>query len=353
MKRSSSSAAQFAYDSVNRMSLLSSHPRFVVRLFARLANRFAGPLLRKFSANHTIDTPVYGRSMRMPAEHPLPIILGHFPQYNRPLALAVKMLAAKASTDHEPLAVIDVGANIGETVAVIEQMTPGVCSYLCIEADQDIAEICRFNHRGNNRIQTERCFIGEAEGSLVRLQDDGRANPSTKLVNEKEAGEASDCDRLIRLDTVARPFAEAHHGLGLIKVDTEGYDFSVLRSGSELLSRYKPALYFEWYPDLLADLKEEPWDGFDYLETFGYDHFVFFSSRGDYYCKISKPDHFLLYSLARAASKNKELLYFDVFASTEEAVCDRLVELCVAPDGVSFPFPVTQKTAASITPPAQ
>jgi FkbM family methyltransferase len=350
MRRSPSSLAQVSFDYVNRMSHLSAHPKLLVRLFARLGNKFATPILRRFGANHTVDAHLYGRSLRMPAEHPLSLALLQYPQYNRPLALAIKALAT-FSAHKSAITVIDVGANIGETIAVIEQLNPGICSYLCIEADQDIAEICRFNHRGNSKVQTEQRFIGENEGSLVRLEDDGRANPSTKLVMEAETEEVSQYDRLVRLDTIARPFVEAHGCLNLIKVDTEGYDFSVLRSGTDLLSRYKPALYFEWYPALLAGLNEEVWDGFDYLEKFGYNHFVFFSNRGDYYCKISRPDHFLLHSLACATNQNRDLPYFDVFASTDEEVCNELVKLSITSDEQSPSFPVRLKTAVSATQP--
>lgn len=279
-------------------------------------------------ANRTVDANLYGRCMRMPAEHPLPETLRNFPQYNRPLALAVGALA-ETSAREARLAVVDVGANIGETVAVIDQLTPGVC-YLCVEADQDIARICRFNHRDNPRVQTEQCFIGEHEGFAVHLEDDGRANPSTKLVNSTSLNGASNHGQLVRLDTVAGPFANAHNRLDLIKVDTEGYDFSVLRSAPALLDRYRPALYFEWYPDLLLGLHEQVYDGFDYLVPFGYHHFVLFSSRGDYYCHLTRPDHFTLESLAKTASQNKDLLYFDVFASTDEAICKRLIERSTA-----------------------
>jgi FkbM family methyltransferase len=266
--------------------------------------------------------------MRMPAEHPLSATLHHFPQYNRPLAMAIKAIAS-SSSGNPNLTVVDVGANIGETVAVIEQLVPDV-SYLCIEADEDIARICRFNHRGNPRVQIEQCYIGENAGSLVMLQDDGRANPSTKLIDEANFDGSSGYGQLVRLDSVAGPFADAHNGLRLIKVDTEGYDFSVLRSGATLIERYRPALYFEWFPDLLTDLQEQVWSGFDFLEGLGYHHFVFFSSQGDYYCHLSRPDHFVLKSLASTASQNKSLLYFDVFTSTDEAVCRRLVELITA-----------------------
>ena len=54
---------------------------------------------------------------------------------------------------------------------------------------------------------------------------------------------------------------------------------------------------------------------------------VVLSSQVDYYGHLSRPDHFILKSLASTASQNKSLVYFDVFASTDAAVCQRLVEL--------------------------
>jgi FkbM family methyltransferase len=326
MQRTPSRFAQLTFNTVSKLRLLTAHSNLVVRATGRLFHKLTARLLLAVAGkSHTVDGYLYGRSMRMPAEHPLPEVLHHFPQYNRPLAMAIKAIESSASGNPD-LTVIDVGANIGETVAVIEQLVPDV-SYLCIEADEDIARICRFNHRGNPRVQTEQCYIGENAGSLVMLQDDGRANPTTKLIDQADCDESSRYERLVRLDTVAGPFADAHNGLSLIKVDTEGYDFSVLRSGATLIEHYRPALYFEWFPDLLADLQEQVWSGFDFLEGLEYRHFVFFSSQGDYYCHLSRPDHFILKSLASTASQNKSLLYFDVFASTDEAVCKRLVEL--------------------------
>jgi FkbM family methyltransferase len=262
MQRTPSRFAQLTFNAVSRLRLRTTHSNLVVRETGRLFHKIAADLLLAVAGkNHAVDGYLYGRSMRMPAEHPLPAVLHHFPQYNRPLAMTIKAIAS-SSPRNPNLTVVDVGANIGETVAVIEQLVPDV-SYLCIEADEDIARICRFNHRGNPRVQTEQCYIGENAGSLVMLQDDGRANPTTKLIDQANFDESSNYEQLVRLNTVAGPFADAHHGLSLIKADTEGYDFSVLRSGATLIERYRHALYFEWFPGLLTDLQEQVWSGFD------------------------------------------------------------------------------------------
>jgi FkbM family methyltransferase len=263
----------------------------------------------------------------MPTEHPIAPILAEFPQYNCPLGMAAQAIASTAGADAR-LSVVDVGANIGETIAIIEQSCPGRFSHLCIEPDEDLAELCRSNHRHNPRVDVKQCFIGEAEGASVRLEDDGRANSSTK-VTETTQSKSSDTGRLLRLDTVAGSFAEANGGIGLIKVDTEGYDFSVLRSATGLLVKYRPALYFEWYPELLANLDETLWGGFEFLGSLGYRYFVFYSATGNFYSKIVAPDRSLLKGLSVVGYHDKSLGYFDVFASTEEAVCDELVALSI------------------------
>lgn len=260
----------------------------------------------------------------MPAEHPLASTLAAFPQYNRPLALAGQAIA-EVGEANSPLVVIDVGANIGETIAIIEERCPGVGRYLCIEADREIAELCRSNHKANDRVHVEQCFIGEKEGAAVWLKDDGRANPSTKLAAQKEA---PNCDRLVRLDTIAGQFAGRFGAASLIKIDTEGYDFSVLRSASGLLCQYKPAIYFEWYPRLLSELGELVWSGFEYLESLGYRYYIFFTNRGDYYCVTERPDRLFIEGMAAIAERDS-IGYFDVFASTSRAVSTRLVELSV------------------------
>lgn len=328
MNRSYSYSAQFAFDAVHRLQSLSRHPSRMTRLFALIANRFVAPVSRRLGAHHIVKAHLYGHTLWMPTEHPLLATLQIFPQYNRPLGLAVEAIAATRG-DNSVITVIDVGANIGETVAIIEQRQPDTCSYLCIDADENIVELCQLNHTGNDRIEVKQCFIGENEGSFVWLEDDGRANPSTKLATEISSAKY---DKLVRLDTVARTFAETHGHLNFIKVDTEGYDFSVLRSGSALLSKYGPALYFEWFPKLLTGLNEEVWGGFEFLKQLGYRHFVFFTSQGDFYCEISDPDRFFLQSLASVTERENAFEYFDVFASISEGICNELVERSIAQD---------------------
>jgi FkbM family methyltransferase len=331
VNRSLSYLAQGSFDLTNKLHRLSVDSNLLIRLLARSLNKLLRPVARKLGNNHIVFGYLYGHRLAMPAEHPLAGTVAAFPQYNRPLALAVEAIL-KARTESSPLVVIDVGANIGETVAIIEQHRPGFCTYLCIEPDREIAELCRLNHSSNSRVQIMQSFIGEQEGVSVRLQDDGRANPSTLVSAESQFDEACTSGRLVRLDTIAASFVESHQCFSLLKVDTEGYDFSVLRSGHQLVKKYKPAIYFEWFPKLLLGLNEGVCDGFEYLRDLGYRYFVFFTGQGDFYCEVADPDRLCLQSLASVALRNETTLYFDVFASTSETLCNLLVEISTTKD---------------------
>ncbi len=328
MNRSQSVLAQLSFSAINRLRLLSASPHLVVKGIARPAMRVAQPIAHKLGARHIVTARSYGRILTMPAEHFLPATLQAFPQFNRPLSLTVEAIATVRPQNSE-LTVVDVGANIGETVAIIEQHCPKKCWFLCIEPDSDLAELCKANHSNNERVRVEQHYIGEDEGVAVSLVDDGRANPSVCLALEHLTPESVHT-RLVRLDTVASSFAGDHGFLSLIKVDTEGYDFSVLRSASVLLTSYKPTIYFEWFPRLLTSLKEEVWGGFEYLGGLGYHYFVFFTSQGDFYCQTSHPDRLFLRSLANVTTRGKGMEYFDVCASTEKMVCETLTELSIS-----------------------
>lgn len=328
MKRSRSLLAQLVFDSYTSVRGLTGSSSFASQVIGKILNKFIfAPLLKIIGRGRLVSVRLYGHEMLIPAEHPLPAILKHFPRYNRPLGLAAEVISEASATDN--LMLVDVGANIGETVAITELYCGGRYSYLCIEPEEDLAELCKFNHRNNDRVEVDQRFIGEEEGAEVYLQDDGRANPSTLLVKAGDAPEPSlRVSKLMRLDTVVDTVMKGRGKIALLKIDTEGYDFSVLRSGDKLLRHQAPAIYFEWFPNLLSKLDETVWGGFEYLAGLGYRYFVFFTSTGDYYCKVTDPDELLLYSLSKVALDNMDLMYFDVFASTKSELCDALVKRC-------------------------
>lgn len=319
----SSSSTQWWYDHALAIRSRAKRARTPFKPFWFLAHDFCRARIRRNGSRRWVNVEVYGKTMLAPSEHDLAFILQDHPQYNRGLALAVTALRDTTTLAAQSITVVDVGANIGETVAVIEERNPGVCEYLCIEADKELAAACRANHSNSHCVEVIEAFIGEEEGMPVRLVDDGRANGTTTQAEDVNA------PTLVKLDTALSPFAEKH-GLSLLKVDTEGMDFAVLRSGQGILERFRPAIFFEWFTTKLREVGEDPFAGFKYLESIGYKHFVFFVAGGAYYVALSSPTHLILQSLAAVAEQNPAVLYFDVFAATSPLPCERLVDLATS-----------------------
>lgn len=308
---------------------LAARRKYPVKFAARLVGRMIGFYLAHVSGNRIITSRLLGRTFLMPASHFLPATLAEYPQYNSPLVLALEAILHGHSSA-APLSVIDVGANIGDTVAILEHYHPGKCSYFCIEPDVRLAALCERNWAANRNVTTCRRFIGDREDLSVRLVDDGRANPSIRTVTSGSAEAPPLADnRLMSLDSVATDFCRQSGRLDLIKVDTEGFDFSVIRSGAKLLAEYKPALYFEWYPHLLRNAGEEDTSLFPFLAKLGYRYFVLFTELGYYYCTVDDPSELFLRSLSSIATSSISPNYFDVFVCTQKSVRDHLVESCI------------------------
>ncbi len=324
MNRTHSALAQLCFSLANRLLhyLGALNPPF--RRPAMAAGMIGVTIAKWIGAGKLVKAHLYGHDLIMPIEHPLVPIQELFPCYNRPLAHSAQALAER-NRSQPRLVVVDVGANIGETVAIIAEQCGDIGQYLCIEADQELAELCEANLHDNRRVTVERCLIGEDEGSTAWLEDSHRSNPSTRLAAPPSA--ASSAAHVVRLDTVVAPYAELHGGLDMIKVDTEGYDFAVLRSGTAMLEKYHPALYFEWFPKLLAGFGENSAAAFERLVQLGYRHYVFFTNHGEIFRSTDALETPLLRDLEAITLSGGPIKYFDVFATTDGQTSDRLVAL--------------------------
>jgi len=68
---------------------------------------------------------------------------------------------------------------------------------------------------------------------------------------------------------------------GLIKVDTDGFEFQVLSSGSGMLSRRRPHLFMEYCPFLLSEVGDSSEELLDLLLEAGYSVADIYSPTGE------------------------------------------------------------------------
>ncbi len=254
-----------------------------------------------------VEARLWQRRLRLPAAHHLPYIVGNNPFWSMPLVHCAMALSADRPP---PLTVVDVGANVGDSAVLLERYLPGQCKFVCIEPNAEWLPYLKAN-TSELAVEIIPQFVGEGQLLAVRHGAPGTAG---SIVTETG-------DRSVPLDEVC-----GNKQVDLIKVDTDGFDFPILRSGRGTLSSRKPALFFEWHPPSWIAQGENPEAIFNWLADYGYKDFCFFADDGFFYCRTSSEQPATIRSLIAAADCRHGVdgLYWDVFAAAPE-VCDRAI----------------------------
>lgn len=203
----------------------------------------------------------------LPPDHLLSRYQKVYRQYDRFLPHLAKHL------DKESV-VIDVGANVGDTVAAMVAANDRL-RYVCVEADDGFFDYLLRNTatllQDNNQVSIEchKCLIGLSITG-VTLQGVG----GTKHAERSEGADALDSKSL---DALLREIDCAP--LGLIKSDVDGFDYDVIDSAQKSISENHCLLFFECQYD-----SESQFEGYrnclNRLEALGYEKYAIFDNFG-------------------------------------------------------------------------
>lgn len=252
-----------------------------------------------------------GVVIHLPADHRLPEYQRAHPLYDRFLPRLAAALPAGAH-------VVDVGANVGDTLAAMHAASPAL-AFTCIEPDARFgtyldANIARLRARDPGlQVTVARAMVGKAVASAALASGNGTARA--------EPGQGMATTTLDAL--VDAPVA-------LLKSDVDGYDWDVLDSGEALIARDKPLLFFECLLDTAAQKA-----GFEAtiarLAAQGYADWTVFDNFGALLLRSPGPaplfallDYVWEQNQGRAS---RTIWYLDVLAATprHRALLDRLL----------------------------
>lgn len=111
-----------------------------------------------------------------------------------------------------------------------------------------------------------------------------------------------------------------------IKIDTDGFDFKVLRSGMDFIKAHHPSLYFEWDRAFLEAQGEDYLSIFANLAECGYKEAVIFDNFGSLLCVVAIDDMRNLALLMQYTAHSKQnIYYFDVLLFGENLSADEFV----------------------------
>lgn len=182
----------------------------------------------------SVRVGIGGKSLLVPWTHALPDILRGHPRYETEL----ERLAAHIYGAEGRLVMIDVGANVGDTIARLPPFSGA--KFLCIEPSPRFFGFLVRNYLHDPAVTPVQALVGESNGGAANVDE---IRGGTGHVVAAAGGEIPmfTVDHLV---TIHPAFA----GANLLKVDTDGFDLNVLRGATGLLRSARPCLHIEFSP---------------------------------------------------------------------------------------------------------
>ncbi len=243
----------------------------------------------------------------LPLSHMLPIHRRMFPDYSSNVGRIARHVLAK----YPELTFIDMGANVGDTVAVLRSQAH--FPVLCIEGNEQFFAILQMNAaRLWREVDIERALVapvaGEIRGRLVAREG------TAYFEQDESSGEAFTGKTLSDVLRLHRRFARSK----MIKVDTDGWDSRILRGELELLREVRPVVFFEYAPYFFALCQDDGFQVFESLRAIGFKRLLVYENTGDYLLEADIENTALLEDLHALYSRKGAERYADMCAFHEE-----------------------------------
>jgi FkbM family methyltransferase len=247
---------------------------------------------------------VAGRPIRLPISHMLPRILVTCPQYN----LNLGRLGAAVAGKYPTMSAIDVGANVGDSVAILR--AGAQFPILCVEADPRYFGLLQTNVTQFPDVTVVRAYLGERDEEVAaRLE----AKEGTAKLAPAPADAADGAGTLgvRRLSTVLRDQPRFERAK-LLKVDTDGYDNKILRGAADFLASARPVVFFEYDPHFLSLQGDDGVSIFPMLRSLGYRGMLVYDNVGPFVRGVSLDDSAAVEEVHRWAAREPGVHYADL-----------------------------------------
>ncbi|HEX7691466.1 MAG TPA: FkbM family methyltransferase [Sediminibacterium sp.] len=270
-------------------------------------------------AGKTSTVMVGNYPIDMPGNNWLISAYKYQPDNNSQLGRLAKVIAGK----YPGHTVIDIGANVGDTIAVLK--TAIDLPVIGIEGDPISCRFLEKNVKQFSNITLIREYLGEKKQTLqVTMGKDGWNN--TLLPAEQGQGKEV---QLQTLDEVLQGHQLHNRILKLLKIDTEGFDTIILRGAFDLLRQQQPVLYFEYNKSNMQAIGEDGLSTLFSLQQYGYRTLVIFDNKGRYLLSAPLTDKALITDLHHYPDEDKsQVAYFDVclFHENDQELAARFIE---------------------------
>jgi FkbM family methyltransferase len=216
-------------------------------------------------------------------------------------------LTALISQYYPDLVVLDVGANLGDSVALIKSGKD--VPVISIEGDQTIHGLFERNTAQFQETRLIRTFLSDSVNNLnctfTKVGHNLTISPGPKS-EQTNYTEFSTIDKLHQ-DSVVNASCK------LLKIDTEGFDLKIIRGGELFIDTVKPVILFEFNRENLDVVEDEPYSIFSWLKRRAYNIILFYESDGRFMFSTNLDNEFFLRQIYDYVdAKNAKIYYVDI-----------------------------------------
>ncbi len=208
-------------------------------------------------------------AISIPGNNPLFKHYQYFPDYNIELGKLAQVISKKYPDSY----LVDIGANVGDTIAVVKSVID--MPVIAIEGDEFSYKFLVENSVLFKNVHTINQFLGEkSEKATITTEKEGW---NTTLI-PSAAGE-----KMISLKTLDETLKENNFfsaEIKLIKIDAEGFDTIILRGATGTMMQHSPVLYFEYNRENMDLIGENGLLTLFSLTDAGYNKIAVFDNHG-------------------------------------------------------------------------
>jgi FkbM family methyltransferase len=267
----------------------------------RVRQRFEKEAREKVHEQKSVLTIQVGcYSIQIPSESPLSTWYGG-------QALEIGRLTILVKRKFPFLAVIDIGANVGDTACIIK--TAEDVPILCIEGDEYTFSFLQKNIAQFENVTARNVFLGETTKKIkVNFQKSGWN--LTLKPNENSAQTVN----LTKLDDFI--FCEpGWQAFKLVKIDAEGFDCAIIRGATNFLRAVHPVIHFEYNRGNMDPIGETGIDTLLLLSDLGYSQLAVHDANGRFFCSTTLSEKNLIEDLHDYAdSVHGGISHYDITA---------------------------------------
>lgn len=251
--------------------------------------------------------------IRLPSGHLLPLYQAQCPYYDKFLPRLANLLPAGS-------AVIDVGANCGDTLAAMASCNEYL-HYFCIEADPTFFSLLQTNiaaiQAKASGIQVDALCELVGGKYLDRASLGGSGGTKKAVISSDESHSL----QFKSLDSILLNSLPRKKKVSLLKTDTDGWDFDVIKSAMQIILKHQPLIFFECQHADSQQLNGYM-EAIDWLAEIGYKSWFLFDNHGRFMLEANVTDiikSLMAYTDQQSSGlTTKTFHYMDILAATPD-----------------------------------